>query len=158
MSAPKPIEIAVGHAEAEGDAVVAAVHAYWRGLIGGGVPPRKTFDFMAVYQHAPHLLMSERVDRETFKFVYCGTAVAENFPLDLTGKSYGPETPRVSKVPWPTLFNSVLDIPCVRFGKWPIDWAGPRYAAVLFSACPLSGDDGAPRFALATLRFVGRRD
>jgi hypothetical protein len=157
MTAPGPFEIAVRHAEAEADPVIAAVHDYWRQLAGGGLPARKAFDFMAVYRQAPHLLMAERIDRATFKFIYCGTTVAENFPVDLTGKRFGPETPRVSKVPWPVLFNSVLDGACIRFGAQAIDWPGPKFSLIHFGVFPLAGDDGPARYALASLVFVGRR-
>lgn len=55
---------------------------------------------MNIYQQAPHLLMSERVVPKTFSFIYCGTHVAENFLLDLTGKTFGPDSLEASRIPW----------------------------------------------------------
>lgn len=112
---------------------------------------------MVVYRQAPNLLMAERIVRATFKFIYCGTTVAENFPVDLTGKHFWPEAPRVSKVPWPILFNSVLDGSCIRFGTQAIDWPGPKFSLIHFGVFRLAGDDGPERYALATFVFVGRR-
>lgn len=157
MAATDAVKIAVPHAEAEADPLINRVHGYWRALNGGRMVARKAFDFMAIYREAPYLLMAERQGPATFKFVYCGTEVAEHFPLDLTGKSYGPDTPRISKVPWPILFTSVIDTPCVRFGKQTIDWAGPRYSKILYGVFPLSDDSGNGRYALASLVFSGRR-
>lgn len=157
MNAIDAIDIAARHAAAEADPIIAAVHAYWRGLNGGGVPARKAFDFMAIYREAPNLLLAECQQGATYRFIYCGTTVADNFPLDLTGKSYGPDTPRISKVPWPRLFSSVIDTPCIRFGEHSIDWPGPKFSQILFGAFPLADDAGRARFAMTALAFAGRR-
>ncbi|MDX2223817.1 MAG: hypothetical protein SFV21_13785 [Rhodospirillaceae bacterium] len=140
-------------AESEADPVIAAVGDYWRGLARGALPPRRSFDFMAIYRHAPHLLMAERAADQAFRFVYCGTLVAENFPIDLTGRTFGPDTPRVSKVPWPRMFGGVLDTPGVLYGRMPIDWPNPRHRSIAFGIFPLADDTGAARFALACLCF-----
>lgn len=151
------VTVGVSHRDAEAEPVIMAARAYWRSVNGGRVPVKKTFDLMNVYRQAPHLLMAERIGPAEFKFVYCGTLVAENFPLDLTGKSYGPDTPRVSKVPWPQFFSTTLDGPCLRFGEMPIDWPGPKFAYARYGTFPLADDAGVPRFALACLVFGGKR-
>lgn len=152
------IAIAVSHAGAEAEPEIATVRAYWEKLGSGGVPTKRAFDFMQVYKQAPHLLMAEQVGPQAFKFVYCGTVIAEHFPLDLTGKSYGPDTPRVSKIPWPRLFATTLSQPCLRFGEMPIDWPGPKFAYARFGTFPLGDDSGTPKYALACLVFGGVRD
>lgn len=151
------VPVAVPHAEAEAEPVIGAVRTYWENLSGNGIPLKKSFDFMEIYRQAPHLLMTERIAPGEFKFIYCGTVVAENFPLDLTGKSYGPETPRMSNVPWPRLFSATLDQPGLRFGVMPVDWPGPKFAFARYGAFPLADDAGMPRYALACLVFGGVR-
>lgn len=151
------VEVAVSHPAAEAEPEIAAVRAYWIKLCGGDVPAKRAFDFMGIYKQAPHLLMAERIAATEFKFIYCGTLIAENFPLDLTGKSYRPDTPRVSKVPWPRLFSTTLDTPCLRFGEMPIDWPGPKFGYARFGTFPLADDTGTPRYALACLVFGGAR-
>jgi hypothetical protein len=157
MDLDEPVPVAAAYAEAEAVPAIAGVRDYWRGLNGGRLPARRAFDFMAVYRQAPHLLLAQRTEPFRYSFVYCGTVVAENFPLDLTGKSYGPDTPKVSKVPWPRLFTAAIDGPAVHFGRWTIDWPGPRFEHVSFGVFPLSGDDRRPQFALACLVFGGDR-
>lgn len=97
--------------EAERHPLISEVFTYWRGLNKGRPPPRKLFDFMSIYGTAPNLLMAERVDDRSFRFIYCGTFVADNFPLDLTGKIFTPQTARVSQVNWPGFFVEVMETP-----------------------------------------------
>jgi hypothetical protein len=152
------VAVAASHPSAEATSEIAAVRAYWEKLGSGAMPTKRAFDFMQVYKQAPHLLMAERTAPGAFKFIYCGTLIADNFPLDLTGKSYAPDTPRVSKIPWPRLFASALDVPCVGFGEMPVDWPGAKFAYARFGVFPLSDDSGAARYALACLVFGGARD
>jgi hypothetical protein len=154
LTAGRELAVLQRSAESEADPVIAAVRAYWRALAGGALPARRAFDFMAVYRQAPHLLMAERLSAEAFRFVYCGTLVAENFPLDLTGQTFGPDTPRVSRVPWPRMFSGVLDAPGLHFGRMPIDWPNAKHHSIVFGIFPLADDAGAARFALACLCFV----
>jgi hypothetical protein len=135
---------------------MADVFAYWRSLNVGTVPPKSRFDFMAIYRNAPHLLMAERLATGLFRFVYCGTWVAENFPLDLTGKTYTADSPRVSRVPWPVFFAEVIDTPCVRFGNEPIDWPNREFSDIDYGIFPLCNDDGKICYALACLVFIER--
>ena len=109
---------------------------------------------MDVYQQAPHLLMSERIAPRTYSFIYCGTHVAENFPLDLTGKIYGPDSVEVSQIPWFDYKTEVLDEPCIRFGRGPLDWANTDFDVILSGIFPLTDDDGACRYPLACLVFL----
>jgi hypothetical protein len=143
-------------AQARGQPIIAAVFDYWCGLNGGRAPTRPSFDFMKVYRCAPYLLMAEQVAVGRFKFIYCGTWVAENFPLDLTGKTYATESPRVSHVDWPSFFSEVIDTPCVRFGNAPIDWPSRDFSDIDYGVFPLSDADGQIRFALACLVFNER--
>ncbi len=150
------IPIQVLDVEAATDAVIASVCDYWASLNGGKPAPRRAFEFMEVYKAAPHLLMAERVGDHAFKFIYCGTAVAHNFPLDLTGKIFSPETMRVSGIRWPMFFSQVLDTPCLRYGREPIDWPNDEYAEIIYGICPLTSDTGVPSHVVACLVFVER--
>ncbi|GEM_PF-6283807 len=91
-------------AEAARHPTISELFTYWRSLNQGLPPTRKSFDFMSVYSVAPNLLMAEHVDKFAFRFIYCGTFVADNFPLDLTGKIFTPQTARISQVNWPSFF------------------------------------------------------
>ena len=134
--------------------VIDAVQTYWFSLNKGRPPKRKAFEFMDVYQHAPHLLMSERVAPRTFSFIYCGTHVAENFPLDLTGKTFGPDSVEASQIPWFDYKTEALDEPCIRFGRDSLDWANTDFDVILFGIFPLTGDEGICRYPLACLIFL----
>ena len=136
--------------------VIAGLCDYWCALADGTPPARAQFDFMRIYKVAPHLLMAERVEPGTFKFIYCGTTVADNFPRDLTGATYGPTTPRVSRIDWPVFFGEVLDQPCLRYGRERIDWPNAEYKDIIYAACPLVGKDGRPSYVVACLVFVPR--
>ena len=85
---------------ASGHTVMRDVQDYWCGLNDGAPPKRRAFEFMHIYQQAPHLLMSERVAPKKYSFIYCGTHVAEIFPLDLTGKTFEPDSVEASRIPW----------------------------------------------------------
>jgi hypothetical protein len=76
------------------------VQYYWCGLNDGAPPKRRAFEFMNIYQQAPQMLMSERFAPKTFSFIYCGTHASENFLLDLTGKTFGPDSAEVNRIPW----------------------------------------------------------
>ncbi|MDX2145834.1 MAG: hypothetical protein SFV19_20950 [Rhodospirillaceae bacterium] len=136
--------------------IIASVFDYWCGLSDGRAPAKAAFDFMKVYQCAPYLLMAERNEPQRYKFIYCGTWVAENFPLDLTGKTYAADSPRVSRVEWPSFFSEVIDTPCVRFGNAPIDWPSRDFADIDYGVFPLCDTDGKLRYALACLVFNER--
>ena len=140
--------------EAATDSVIAEVMDYWCGLNDGLPPARKAFEFMAVYKAAPHLLMAERIAPAMFRFIYCGTFVAENFPLDLTGKTFAPDTMKVSGVNWPSFFTDALDTPCLRYGRENLDWPNDEYGQITYGVCPLTDDGNRPAFALACLTFV----
>ena len=142
--------------EAAAEPTIGALADYWCALAAGDPPERSAFDFMKIYKVAPNLLMAERVGRETFKFIYCGTAVADNFPRDLTGATFGPTTPRVSRIGWSLFFNDVLDGPCLRYGRESIDWANEEHRDILYGACPLLGKDGRPTYVVACLIFLPR--
>jgi hypothetical protein len=150
------IPLQVLDVEAVTNPMIGALCDYWCALAAGLPPDRALFDFMKIYKVAPNLLMAERVAPETFKFIYCGTAVAENFPRDLTGATYGPTTPRVSRVDWPIFFSEVLDGPCLRYGRVSIDWANEEHRDIIYGACPLTGKDGRPVYAVACLVFLPR--
>ncbi len=144
-------------AEAENHPVISEVFTYWCGLNNGQPPPRTLFDFMSIYGAAPNLLMAERVDDRSFRFIYCGTFVADNFPLDLTGKVFTPQTARVSQVNWPEFFVEAIETPCIRFGREPVDWPNDEYKEVIYGVFPLAGDDGICTFALACLIFLEKQ-
>ena len=130
---------------------------YWCGLNNGHPPARKAFDFMSVYHTAPNLLMAERVDERSFKFIYCGTFVADNFPLDLTGKVFTPQTARISRVNWPGFFSESILTPSIRYGREPVDWPNDVYKEILYGVFPLAGEDGQCAFALACLIFLEKQ-
>lgn len=142
--------------EAATNPTIASVCDYWCTLADGELPPRKAFDFMAVYKAAPYLLMAQRLAPETFKFIYCGTFVADNFPRDLTGAVYGPTTPRVSQVNWPGFFGEVLDVPCMQYGRVHIDWRNDNYGDLIYGACPLTGPNDTPAYVVCCLVFLRR--
>ena len=153
----KPSIAIEGHDEGAGShPVIQAVFSYWCSLNAGDPPKRSAFEFMDVYQQAPHLLMSERVAPRTFSFIYCGTRVADNFPLDLTGKTYGPDSVEASQIPWFDYKSLVLDTPCIRFGRDRLDWPNTEYDDILSGIFPLTDDEGAFRFPLACLVFLER--
>lgn len=150
------IPLQVLDVEAVTHPMIGTLAEYWRALGAGAPPARAAFDFMQIYKVAPHLLMAERLAPETFKFVYCGTAVADNFPRDLTGATYGPTTPRVSRIDWPGFFTQVLDSPCLRYGRERIDWANAENSDIIYCACPLLGKDGQPGYVVSCLVFLER--
>jgi hypothetical protein len=151
---PEKVSVRSFDDDAPRQPLIAGVHAYWTSLNGGAVPKRRDFDFMAVYKTAPNLLMAERLEGGAFRFIYCGTFIAENFPLDLTGKVFTPATPRVSQVRWPVFFTEAITLPCIRFSREPVDWPNDDYAEVLNGVFPLADDPGTPAFALACLVFL----
>lgn len=153
------IAIVEAHPAARSAPQIARVERYWRSLNDGNPPAKASFDFMSLYKLAPNMLMAERMGGDgaapaAFRFIYCGTFVAENFPLDLTGKTFGPTTPRTSQVPWPLFFGESLARPCLRFGREPIDWPNREYYAIDYGVFPLTGADRKPRYALACLIFI----
>ncbi len=140
--------------EAGSHSVIAAILDYWCSLNEGAPLARNVFEFMDVYKQAPHLLMSERVAPQTFSFIYCGTHVAENFPLDLTGKTFGPDSVEVSKIPWFDYKTEALETPCIRLGRDRLDWANTNFDTILSGIFPLTDNDGALRYPLACLVFL----
>jgi len=148
------IPINVLDMDAATDPVIATVCDYWCSLNGGRPPPRKAFDFMAVYKAAPHLLMAERIGPGSFKFIYCGTFVANNFPLDLMGKTFTPQTARMSRVNWPGFFTETLDTPCLRYGREPVDWPNDEYGEIIYGTFPLTDEQGRGSHSLGCLVFV----
>ena len=150
------IPLQVLDVEAATNPTVGILCDYWCTLAGGYPPARTAFEFMSIYKIAPNLLMAERTDSQTFKFVYCGTAVADNFPRDLTGATYGPTTPRVSRVDWPIFFSEILDAPCLQYGRVQIDWANDQFGELIYGACPLLGKDGRPTYVVTCLVFQER--
>lgn len=150
------IPLQVLDVEAVTHPMIGVLTDYWCSLAEGKPAPRTAFDFMKIYKVAPNLLMAERLGHKTFKFIYCGTAVAENFPRDLTGATYGPATPCVSRIDWPVSFSIVLDEPCVRYGRVRIDWANAEHRDIIYGACPLLGKDGRPAYVVTCLVFVER--
>ncbi|MBT4741282.1 MAG: PAS domain-containing protein [Rhodospirillaceae bacterium] len=140
--------------EARAHPVIATAAAYWAGLNTGSMPRRSHFEFMDIYQTAPHLLMSERIAPQTFAFIYCGTHVADNLPLDLTGKTFDPANVEVSGIPWFNYKSEALDGPCIRYGCDQLDWPNLDFDIILSAVFPLSDDDGEPRFPLACLVFL----
>lgn len=150
------IPLQVKDAEAAVHPTIAALCDYWCTLAEGQPPPRPAFDFMKIYKVAPNLLMAERLAPQTFKFVFCGTTVANNFPRDLTGLTYGPATPRISHVDWPDFFGDVLDTPCLQYGRVAIDWPNEEHRTIIYGACPLLGKGGRPDYVVSCLVFVQR--
>ena len=142
----------------DGDArthpVISDLLDYWSSLNKGTPPKRTAFEFMAIYKIAPHLLMSERIAPKTFAFIYCGTHVADNFPLDLTAKTFGPDNVEASRIPWFDYKSEVLDTPCIRFGRDRFDWPNLDFDTILSGVFPLTDDDGMLRYALACLVFL----
>jgi hypothetical protein len=82
--------------------------------------------------------------------------VAENFPLDLTGKTYAADSPRVSRVNWPGFFRDVIETPGVNFGHEQIDWPNRDFSDIDYGLFPLCDGAGQVRFALACLIFNER--
>lgn len=154
MKNSRPINERCKSEEARAHPVIAAAAAYWASLNGGDIPRRSHFEFMDIYQTAPHLLMSERIAPNTFTFIYCGTHVADNFPLDLTGKTFDPEKVKASRIPWFNYKSEALDGPCIRYGRDQLDWPNLDFDVILSGIFPLSDDDDVPRFPLACLVFL----
>ncbi len=150
------IPLQVLDVEAVTNPVIGTLCDYWCTLAAGNPPHRTAFDFMKIYKVAPHLLMAERIAPETFKFIYCGTVVADNFPRDLTGATYGPTTPRVSRIDWQVFLSEVLDVPCLRYGRESIDWANEEHRDIIYGSCPLLGKDGRPTYVVTSLVFQRR--
>lgn len=142
--------------EARNHEVICAVADYWHSLNGGTPPARSQFDFMAIYKVAPYLLMSERVAPHTFSFIYCGTQVAENFPLDLTGKTFGPDNVEASRIPWFAYKSQSLDQPCIRYGCDHLDWPNMDFDTILSGIFPMTDDAQAIIYPLACLVFLNR--
>ncbi len=156
MTSHYQIPLQVLDVEAVTHPTIGALADYWCALGAGAPPARASFDFMEIYKVAPHLLMAERVAPDTFTFIYCGTAVADNFPRDLTGATFGPTTPRASRIDWPGFYSVVLDNPCLRYGRERIDWANPESSDIIYCACPLLGKDGRPAYVVSCLVFLER--
>lgn len=156
MASASQIPLKVLDVEAVTHPVIASIADYWCALNGGRPPARKDFDFMQIYKAAPHLLLAERIAPLTFKFVYCGTAVANNFPRDLTGAVYGPNTVRVSGIRWPTIFCDVLDGPVLEYGRERMDWPNDEYSDIIYGAFPMLAPTGLASYVLACLIFMPR--
>lgn len=150
------IDVQIESEDARDHPIIAAVTQYWASLSGGTPPPRSQFDFMAIYKAAPYLLMSERVAPRTFRFIYCGTQVAENFPLDLTGKTFGPDNVEASRIPWFEYKSQSLDQPCVRYGCDELDWPSFDFDTILSGVFPMTDDEGVLKHPLACLVFLNR--
>jgi len=144
--------------EARNHPVIAAATHYWCGLNNGMPPQRSQFDFMAIYKVAPHLLMSERIADRTFSFIYCGTQVAENFPLDLTGKTFSPENVEASRIPWFEYKSQSLDAPCVRYGCDHMDWPNLDFDTILSGIFPMTNNESVLTFPLACLVFQNLKE
>lgn len=142
--------------EAATHPTIATMCDYWCTLNNGLPPSRKAFAFMSIYKVAPHLLVAERIAPHTFKFIYCGTHVADNLPHDLTGFVYGPDTPRASSVNWPALCDDIVDGPCVRYDRLRIDWRNDDYGEILYGACPMCDADGQSAYVVGCLVFIRR--
>jgi|DEB0MinimDraft_6_1074348.scaffolds.fasta_scaffold64615_2 hypothetical protein len=153
MTNTPAIEIRCLDDEARDHPVLSALQDYWCSLNGGAPPRRKAFEFMDVYQLAPHLLMSERIAPRTFTFIYCGIHVAENFPLDLTGKTFSPDSVEVSRIPWFDYKSEALDVPCIRYGRDAFDWPNVDFDTILYGVFPLSDADGKMIYPLACFVF-----
>lgn len=153
MSRHSGIDVHCESEEARDHPVIAAATDYWCGLNDGMPPTRSQFDFMAIYQVAPHLLMSERVAPHTFSFIYCGTHVAENFPLDLTGKTFGPDNVEASRIPWFEYKSQALDQPCMRYGSDHLDWPNFDFNTIWSAVFPMTDDEGLFKYSLACLVF-----
>lgn len=138
--------------------VISMVATYWLGLNSGQIPRRTQFEFMDIYQEAPNLLMWERIASQTFTFIYCGTHVANNFPLDLTGKTFDPAKVEASRIPWFNYKKEALDGPCIRYGCDRLDWPSLDFDIILSGIFPLADDVGQPRFLLACLVFQNSAD
>lgn len=150
------IPMRVLDAEAATHPAIATLSEYWCTLAEGRIPPRAAFDFMKIYKVASHLMMAERVAPETFKFIYCGTGVADNIPRDVTGLTYGPASPSATRIGWTAFYNEILERPHIRYGREPIDWPNDEHRDLLYGACPLLGKDGRPTYIVAALVFVLR--
>jgi len=153
MTVEPAIEIRCHDEAARDHPLLVGLQAYWCSLNDGAPPPRKAFEFMDIYKIAPHLLMSERIAPRKFTFIYCGTHVAENFPLDLTGKRFSPESVEAGRIPWFDYKSEVLDGPCIRYGRDAFDWPNVDFDTILYGVFPLTDDDGKPSFPLAGFVF-----
>ncbi len=156
MTIAPAIDVRCHDDEARAHPLLSELQDYWCGLNNGAPPPRKAFEFMEVYKLAPHLLMSERVAPRTFTFIYCGTHVAENFPLDLTGRTFGPDSVEASRIPWFDYKSEALDGPCIRYGRDAFDWPNTDFDTILYGVFPLTDDDGNAVFPLAGFVFEAR--
>jgi hypothetical protein len=147
------IPIQILDMEAATDPTIQAVSDYWCSLNNGQPPRRKAFEFMAVYKAAPHLLLAERVAPETYRFIYCGTSVAENLPRDLTGLTFGPTTLRLTSNNFALTYGEVLDVPCWRFFREIVDWPNAEYDAYVCGAGPLTDEAGEAKYVLSCVIF-----
>lgn len=154
MSQAPSISVQRHDPDAENHAAIKTVLEYWCSLNGGDTPRRSDFEFMDIYRVAPQLMMSERVAAKTFSFIYCGTGVADNSPLDLTGKTFGPDSVEASRIPWFDYKSTVLDGPCIRFGRDVLDWPNYDFDTIFSGIFPLDDAAGNHRFVLACLVFL----
>lgn len=140
--------------DAATDPTIQAVHDYWCGLNAGLPPRRKAFEFMDIYKAAPNLLLAERLEKGDIRFIYCGTAVAENIPRDLTGLVFTRRSARITAVDFEKTYAEILDTPCWHFARWPVDWPNTEYSDYLLGGGPLTDDAGKARYVLTCSVFV----
>lgn len=154
MASSCQIPIQILDIDAATDSTIQSVHDYWCGLNEGRPPRRKAFEFMAMYKAAPHFLMAERIAQETYKFQYCGTAIADALPRDLTGLVFRPNTARLTSNDFSGFYTDVLDTPCWRFTRLPVDWPSEEFSEYLVGAGPLTDEAGIPRYVLSCSIFL----
>lgn len=140
--------------DAATDPTIQTVHDYWCSLNEGQPPRRKAFEFMAVYKAAPHLVLTERLGDSSLRFIYCGTTVADNAPRDLTGLTLTPQSARAAAIDFAQISAQVLDTPCWRFSRHPMEWPNDEYGEYILGAGPLCDDAGKPVYVLTCLVFV----
>ena len=157
MTRSPAIDVRCHDEEARAHPLLSALQDYWCGLNDGAVPRRKAFEFMDIYKIAPHLLMSERIAPRTFTFIYCGTHVADNFPLDLTGKTFNPDSVEASRIQWFDYKSEALDVPCIRYGRDAFDWPNVDLDTILYGVFPLTNDDAIPAYPLTGFVFEARQ-
>ncbi len=138
--------------DAATDSTIQSVHDYWCSLNDGRPPRRKAFEFMDVYKAAPNLVLAERLADGQLRFIYCGTTVADNVPRDLTGLVLTPA--RASSIDFAQVYAEILDTPCWRFSRQPMEWPNDEYGEYLLGSGPLTDDDGKLVYVLTCMVFV----
>ncbi len=126
--------------------------AYWHKLAeqARGIPPRTTFDPIAIPTVLPSVFLIERLDADTFRFRLQGTDFSERSVSDMTGTVLHRSTVTDNQSPIFGLVDRVLDTPCGLQILGVEQSEQGRQSLVEYVALPLTDEEGVARFVVGS--------